>query len=163
MEKEPQNRGTGEPSQEETVPEAQELSKEAEYLETLQRLQAEFINYRNRMEKERSVVIERTRNDLLVKFLEVRDNFERAPKRDEGIELIYKQFLQIFEEEEVEEIPDGTVFDPDVHEAIGTVDTHDRGTIVAVTRKGYKRHDHVLRPTQVIVGNKEPMEETKHE
>lgn len=147
----------------ETEAPVKEVSKEEQYVEALQRLQAEFINYRKRVEKEQIMAKELGKNVVLLKFLEIKDNFERAPKLDEGMELVYKQFLKVFEDEGVEEIHGTSMFDPEIHEAIGTVDTHDRDTVVAVTRKGYKRYDQILRPVQVVVGCKEQTEETKHE
>ena len=141
----------------------QEKPQEQDYFEQLQRLQAEFINYRTRMEKERFLIADYIKDQLLARFLEVRDNFERAPKGDKGMELIYKQCLKIFDEEGVQEITE-TAYDPELHEPIATREDVEEDTIVEVTRKGYRRNGRVLRPTQVILGTKKKtLEETKNE
>ena len=133
---------------------------ENEYLEQLQRLQAEFINYRNRIEKEKEIIKENTKNTILEKFLDVKENFERAPKLDEGTKLIFKQLQKIFAEENVEEV-ETKVFNPNLHEAIATVDTVKKDVIVEVLQKGYTRKDQILRPAKVVVGIKQ--EEKKNE
>ena len=59
----------------------EEVSKEQEYLDQLQRLAADFANYRNRVDKEKQLTIDSTKDKLLLQFLEVKDNFERIPKQ----------------------------------------------------------------------------------
>ncbi len=127
------------------------------HLEQLQRLQAEFINYRNRVEKEKVELQERARELVLMKFLDVKDNFDRAPKLDEGMDLIYKQFQKIFQEEAVEVIPTEK-FDPTMHEAIATDNTKEKDTIIEVFQTGYLRNNTVIRPAKVVVGSKETKE-----
>jgi molecular chaperone GrpE len=134
----------------------EEVSKEqstqdSDYLLQVQRLQAEFINYRTRVEKEKTELKESSKEKILLKFLEVRDNFERAPKLDHGMEMIYNQFLKIFESEQIKEV-DHSVFDPNVHEAIATDNNTKKDEIKEVLLKGYLRKDRVLRPAQVVVG-----------
>jgi len=132
---------------------AEEAQKQGEYLEQLQRLQAEFINFRNRVEKEKKDIHELAREGVLLKFLDVKDNFDRAPKLDEGMELIYKQFLKVFEEEEIKEIVN-EVFNPKFHEAIATDSNHEKDKIVDIIQKGYMRGEFVMRPSKVVVGTK---------
>ncbi len=133
----------------------EEIQKEEQnLLEQLQRLQAEFINYRTRVEKEKNQIKELTKEITLLKFLDIKDNFDRAPKLDEGIELIYKQFQKIFEEESVQEI-ENVVFDPQFHEAIATDPNTEKDKIADVIQKGYKRNDFVMRPSKVVVGVKD--------
>jgi len=141
--------------------EESEQTQEApnEYLEQLQRLQAEFINYRTRVEKEKQLMGEYSKDIILRKFLEIRDNFERAPKLDQGMEIIYKQFLDIFQKEGVEEIETKN-FDPELHEAIATREDIAKDVIAEVARKGYKRGDRILRTAHVVVGNNDG-EQTK--
>src|SRR3989338_3388953 len=131
----------------------EEVNKEQEYLDQLQRLQADFINYRSRVEKEKLLTIDTTKDNILRKFLEVKDNFERIPKADKGVEMIYKQMQTIFDQEGVQEIIDMN-YDPQMHEAIATAEGEEN-TIIEVTRKGYQRNGKVVRPTQVILGKKE--------
>ena len=129
------------------------INKEQEYLEQLQRLQADFINYRSRVDKDKLQIIDSTKDKLLLSFLEVKDNFERIPKADKGIELIYNQLCKIFQQEGVQEITE-TTYNPELHEAIATAEGEEY-TIIQVTRKGYKRNGRILRPAQVILGKNE--------
>ncbi len=131
----------------------EQKTKEQEYLDQLQRLQADFINYRSRVDKEKLTTIDTTKNNILLKFLEVKDNFERIPKADKGVELIYKQMQTIFDQEGVQEIIDMN-YNPEMHEAIATA-KGEENTIIEVTRKGYRRNGKVLRPSQVILGKNE--------
>ena len=144
---------------EELTEQTQERSKEQEYLEQLQRLQADFINYRNRVEKEKVQIIDSTKDKLLLQFLEVKDNFERMPKVDKGIEMIYNQLNKIFQQENIQEILEAT-YDPQLHEAIATGEGEE-DTIIQVTRKGYKRNGRVLRPAQIILGKKAHEQKTQ--
>lgn len=135
-------------------PEKQEDPTQAlQYVEQLQRLQAEFINYRNRVEKEKLLLLERAKESVLLRFLEVKDNFERAPKLDQGMQMIYEQFLTIFKEEGVEETPT-ECFNPEQHEAIATDPETEQGKIAKVIEKGYMYNTHVMKPARVIVGAK---------
>ena len=100
--------------------ETKDVSKEQEYLEALQRLQAEFSNYQKRMEKEQIHFMKFAKEDLITKILDVFENFERALKevKDEGVKLIHKQFLDILDKEGVKEIETQGYFNPNLHEAI---------------------------------------------
>src|SRR5262249_40431351 len=110
-----------------------ELSAEkASLYDRLLRQQAEFENYRKRVERERSGIYQHGRDDVLLQLLPVVDNFERALSSLEtsdgdaealrhGVELIHKQFkdaLSKFGLEPVEAV--GKTFDPHVHEAVTT-------------------------------------------
>ncbi|MSR85874.1 nucleotide exchange factor GrpE [Candidatus Woesearchaeota archaeon] len=138
--------------EESTEPKEEQKSKEQEYLDQLQRLQADFINYRSRVDKEKLNTIDLTKDNLLRKFLEVKDNFERIPEMDKGVEMIYNQLSKVFEQEGVQEIIDMN-YNPEMHEAIATAEGPEN-TIIEVTRKGYRRNGKVLRPSQVILGKK---------
>jgi molecular chaperone GrpE len=131
-----------------------EVLKESDLLEQLQRLQAEFMNYRTRVEKEKVQIKEITTNIILSKLLEVKDNFDRAPKLDKGMLMIYNQFQSIFKNANVQEMQH-KVFDPKIHEAIATDANKEKDTIVKVFEKGYTRNDHTIRTAKVIVGAKE--------
>lgn len=95
------------------------------------------------------------KDSILRKFLDIKDNFERVPKRDEGIELIYKQVCTIFDEEEVKEMDMQEMFDPRMHMAVGTKDDVEKGRIASVLQNGYMRKNNMLRPAYVVVGSKE--------
>jgi molecular chaperone GrpE len=127
---------------------------EGEILAQLQRLQAEFINFRNRVEKEKIEIAQRARENILLKFLDVKDNFDRAPKLDEGMNLIYKHFLTIFDQEGIKDIQTNE-FDPNLHEAIATDPTVGQDQIAAIVQAGYLHNESVIRPAKVVVGAKQ--------
>jgi molecular chaperone GrpE len=131
----------------------------------LLRRQAEFENYRRRMEREKTESYARARGEVLLELLPVVDNFERALSSLEksetdaaglrhGIELIHKQFkdaLTKFGLEPVESV--GQVFDPHLHEAvtIEPTDEHEENTIIEEFQRGYKLGEKLLRPAKVKV------------
>jgi molecular chaperone GrpE len=131
----------------------------------LLRRQAEFENYRRRIEREKSESYARARGEVLLELLPVVDNFERALSSLEksesdaaglrhGIELIHKQFkdaLTKFGLEPVESV--GQVFDPHLHEAvtIEPTDEHEENTIIEEFQRGYKLGEKLLRPAKVKV------------
>jgi molecular chaperone GrpE len=133
----------------------------------LLRLQAEFENYRKRVERERGELYQHGRDDVLLQFLPVVDNFERALSSLEtsegdaealrhGVELIHKQFkdaLSRFGLEAVEAV--GQAFDPHVHEAVTTEATnkHKENTVIQEFQRGYKIGDRLLRPAKVKVAS----------
>ncbi|MFY9610434.1 MAG: nucleotide exchange factor GrpE [Blastocatellia bacterium] len=131
----------------------------------LLRRAAEFENYRRRIERERTDAYQRARVEVLVEFLPVVDNFERALSSLEdsagdaealrhGVELIHKQFkdaLAKFGLEPVNAI--GQTFDPHLHEAvtIEATDKHKENTVIEEFQRGYKIGDRLLRPAKVKV------------
>jgi molecular chaperone GrpE len=138
--------------------------KAALYDQLLRRA-AEFENFRRRIERERSDAYQRARVEVLVEFLPVVDNFERALSSLEnsggdaealrhGVELIHKQFkdaLTKFGLEPVQAI--GQTFDPHLHEAvtIEPTDKHKENTVIEEFQRGYKIGDKLLRPAKVKV------------
>jgi molecular chaperone GrpE len=133
---------------------SEEHIQEDELLGQLQRLQAEFINFRTRVEKEKAELSQRARETILLKFLDVKDNFDRAPKLDDGMTLIYKQFLAIFQEEHIHSI-ETKEFNPTLHEAVATDPNTKKDHIVDVIQPGYLHKERVIRPAKVVVGVKE--------
>ena len=140
-----------------------------EYLETLQKLQAEFENYRKRTEKEKLDIIKYAKEDLILKLLHVLDNFERAmdaiTKTDNvkdvqiGIDLIFNQLNKILENEGLKAIEaKGKKFNPNEHEAILFEDSdEEEHKILQEIEKGYMLKDKLIRPAKVKVskgGNK---------
>ena len=132
------------------------------YVEHLQRLQAEFDNYRRRVDKERESMYAMAKGDLIQKILSVVDDLERMlnhhPENEhgtEGVRLIYKNLTKILSEEGLEEVPSlGMPFDPDVHEAVGVEETgaDQDGMVVEEWQKGYRFGSRLLRPSRVKVG-----------
>lgn len=136
---------------------AEVVAEVRDYLDDLRRLQAEFDNYRKRVLKEQSLAGTRATARLLEKLLPVLDNFERAIEHgagDQGVELILKDLRRILEDEGLREIPaEGLPFDPQVHEAVDSVEDPDatESVVKTVYRKGYRFVDQVLRPAMVVV------------
>jgi molecular chaperone GrpE len=143
------------------------IAEKASLYDRLLRGQAEFENYRKRVERERGELYQRGRDDVLLQFLPVVDNFERALSSLEtsdgdaesmrhGVELIHKQFkdlLSKFGLEAVEAV--GQVFDPHVHEAVTTeaTDKHEENTVIEEFQRGYRIGDRLLRPSKVKVAS----------
>lgn len=134
-----------------------------ELRQTLQRRQADFDNYRKRIEKERSEDARRTMARLIEGIIPILDGFEQAlaahkePAYEgyrKGFELIYKQLLENLGKLGVERVdPVGTPFDPHAHQAMDRTETseHADGTILQVFQPGYVFHGRVLRPALVRV------------
>ena len=133
---------------EETPEETKEESdKSAEYLERLQRLMAEFDNYRKRSEKEKSDSYDFAVSNTVAELLPVIDNFERALQVESedknfytGVEMIYKQLMSMLEKLHVTSIEaEGKEFDPNLHNAIMHIDDEAYGEniIVKELQKGY--------------------------
>ncbi|HKA23176.1 MAG TPA: nucleotide exchange factor GrpE [Blastocatellia bacterium] len=143
------------------------LAEKSALYDKLLRGQAEFENYRKRTERERAELYQHGRDDVLLQFLPVVDNFERALSSLEtsegdaealrhGVELIHKQFkdaLSKFGLEAVEAV--GQTFDPHVHEAVTTeaTDKHKENTVIQEFQRGYRIGDRLLRPAKVKVAS----------
>lgn len=145
------------------------LSEEKKLIyEQLMRRQAEFENFRKRVDRERSDVHLQARSNVVVEMLPVLDNLERAlesaPKGEAGealceniltgVKLIHRQFLDILIGLGLSPVKAlGEPFDPHVHEAVTTEANNDlpENTIVAELQKGYKLGEKLLRPAMVKV------------
>ncbi|RCW45402.1 MULTISPECIES: nucleotide exchange factor GrpE [unclassified Halanaerobium] len=138
------------------------LNKEVDdLLNRLQRLQADFINYRKRSEKEKREMTLKGKIELCENLLPVIDNFERALNSADqegdffnGVEMIYRQIITVLNKEGIEEISAlGEEFNPEFHEAIMKVEADDQeeGTVVEVLQKGYIVEGRVIRPAMVKV------------
>ena len=127
----------------------------------LLRLQADFVNYKNRTEREKSNSIILANEGLILKLLPVLDNFNRAfahvnlgDDAVKGFVMIKDQFESILKSEMVEEIEsDGATFDPNLHNAVMTESKEgvERGIVLETFEKGYKIKDKVIRPSMVKV------------
>ena len=134
-----------------------------ELRQTLLRRQADFDNYRKRVEKERFEDSKRATARLIEGLIPVIDGFENAlaahreaeyESYRKGFELIYKQFLDHLTKLGVERLdPIGKPFDPHLHQAVDRAETkdHEDGTILQVFQPGYVFHGRVLRPAMVRV------------
>jgi molecular chaperone GrpE len=128
-------------------------------------LMADFDNYRKQMEKQLASKAESIKAELLLKFLNIRDDYIRAlsmakqSKSDkevviEGLEAILKNIDSLLTSEGVREIEAiGTPFDPNVHDAIAYSERNDlaENTVTAEIRKGYMLNGRVLRPSLVEI------------
>lgn len=144
--------------------EVDELADEkALLLDSLQRLKADFDNYRKRMLREQTRILETAEADLMKKLLPVMDNLERALASSgeasgdgfyQGVAKTLELMTDILAKEGLEAIdPEGEPFDPEHHEAMMVVETSDcpEGTVVDVVQKGYRFNGVLLRPAMVRV------------
>ena len=144
--------------------------KEDQQIEELndkyQRLFAEFQNYRNRSEKEKTAMYEVGAKAIIEKILPVVDNFERGvaalSEEDldspvgQGMNLIYKQMTAALEDMGVTVIEaEGKEFDPELHNAVMHEDNEELGEnmVSQELQKGYKYRDSVVRHSMVKVAN----------
>lgn len=151
--------------------------RKKELLETLQRVQADFENYKKRVEKEKSGFVKSACSGIIAELLPVLDNFEVALKNAagnnefvDGIKMIYSQLFSILEKNGLKQIEaEGKKFNPYVHEALMQEESDkDEGTIIEEFQKGYMLGDAVLRHSKVKVSRKkektaEKTEKTKKE
>jgi len=139
----------------------------AEYLNTLQRLQADFDNYKKRMVKEQTEFLAVASKDLILELIPVIDNLERALKASKeskdfnslskGVEMVHAQLMEVLNRAGLSEIdPNGEEFDPFHHEAVMQVESekHADNTVVDVLHKGYLLKGKLLRPAAVKVTKK---------
>jgi molecular chaperone GrpE len=135
-----------------------------EYLEQLQRVQAEFANYKKRVQREMLESYDYAKGELICRLLPVMDDMERAIEslapnceNDEaakGVKLIYEKLKSTLEAEGVEPIEcKGRAFDPNVHEAVMVtkVDEGEDSTVVKDFQKGYTYKGKLIRPSKVEV------------
>jgi molecular chaperone GrpE len=140
------------------------LAKDLEDLrQTLLRRQADFDNYRKRVEKERTEDSRRSTARVIESLIPVVDSFEQAlalhrepeyANYRKGFELIHKQLIDNIAKLGAERIdPAGMTFDPHLHQAMDRTETTDKdeGTILQVFQPGYLFHGRVLRPAMVRV------------
>jgi len=142
-----------------------------DYLNDLKRLQADFENYIKRTNKEKEDLVKLATKNLVSRLVDILDDFERAlsslKKTDDkeeilkGVEMIFKQFHKILEEEGIKKIEAiGKKFDPYFHEIIKhSKSDEEEDTIIEEIQKGYALHEYVLRPSKVIISKEEKKNE----
>jgi len=142
---------------------AQARREAEEYRDHLQRLQAEFDNYRKRVLKEQTRAVEMAAQPTMLRLLEVLDDFDLALLAAEeqpdferfrkGVELVYAKFVDALRAEGLERIAaEGRPFDPNEHEALMQTGEGDGEPHVAeVFRQGYRLKGSVIRPASVRV------------
>jgi molecular chaperone GrpE len=133
-----------------------------DYKDKYLRAQAEMANFKKRLERRYEEQVEEEKKHLLLKFLSVADNLERALNHGDlsddglrdGIQLTYQELQHLLAQEGVEQIePEGQPFDPSYHEAVAIVPNPEAeaDTVVAEVQKGYLYRDQLLRPAKVHV------------
>ena len=139
-------------------------SERDEYLGMLRRVQADFENYRKRVIKEQTALVDRATEGLIEQLLPVLDSFELAVKNADttgsddndnvrkGVELVYAELLGVLEKAGVSRIEaEGKPFDPNVHEAVMQEEGDGEPVVTDVLRTGYTLKGRVLRPAMVKV------------
>ena len=137
-----------------------------DYKADLQRMAADFSNYRKRNEAERLEFAKYAKADIITKLLDVLDGYDRAlasmpddvkgqPGNTwvEGLGLVERKLRSILEGEGLEAIDSmGTPFDPYLHEAVAHVESdRPEGTVIAEHQKAYRLNEKVIRPALVSV------------
>jgi molecular chaperone GrpE len=132
-----------------------------QHLDDLQRLAAEFDNYRKRVAREHEALSARATERLVKELLPIVDDLERAleaaeqheeAKLEEGVRLVQRQLASVLEREGLVEIETNGKFDPHVHEAmLAQPADAEEGSVIEVFQKGYRLGDRVLRPARVVV------------
>ena len=150
---------------EETSPEADELealrNENEELISTLQRLQADFENFRKRAQRDQDALVARAGERIVKELLPVLDDLERAleaaeqheeAKLEDGVKLVHRQLEQLLAKEGVARVETDGMFDPHVHEGLLTQPSEsEEGSVIEVLQKGYRLGDRVLRPARVVV------------
>jgi molecular chaperone GrpE len=142
---------------EEVVEPGQEIDPVATLTSDLQRLQAEYANYRKRVERDRAVAHESAVGAVLTELLALLDDVDRAEQHGElsgGFKAVADQLNSITTRIGLEKYgTEGELFDPQIHEAL----MHDESADVAVAtaskilQPGYKYKERILRPARVAV------------
>src|ERR671931_2654809 len=132
-----------------------------EHLNDLQRVAADFDNYRKRALRDQENLVARAHERLVKELLPVLDDLERAleaaaeheeAKLEEGVRLVHRELSAALAREGLAEIEADGRFDPHVHEALLSQPSEaEEGTVIDVLQKGYRLGDRVLRPARVVV------------
>jgi molecular chaperone GrpE len=127
----------------------------------LQRLAAEFDNFRKRSAREQAAFAERANERIVKELIPVLDDLGRAleaaseheeAKLEEGVRLTHRALANLLAKEGLAEIETDGKFDPHVHEALLSQPSEaEEGSVIEVVQKGYKLGDKVLRPARVVV------------
>ena len=139
-----------------------------ELFDRLQRLAAEFDNYRKRSAREQAVQATRANERLVKELLPILDDLGRAleaasdheeAKLEDGVRLVHRSLESVLERQGLAEIATDGKFDPHVHEALLTQPSElPEGDVLQVIQKGYSLGDRVLRPARVVVSAGPPEE-----
>jgi molecular chaperone GrpE len=127
----------------------------------LQRVAADFDNYRKRTARDQAALVARAHERLVKELLPVLDDLERAldaaaeheeAKLEEGVRLVHRELSHVLQKEGLVAVDAEGKFDPHEHEALLTQPSEaEEGAILEVIQKGYRLGDRVLRPARVVV------------
>jgi len=144
------------------VDELTSLTKERdEYLDALQRLKAEFDNYRKRVARDQQELAARAHERLVKELVPILDDLERAleavtqheeAQLEEGVRLVYRSLGDLLSREGLTEVATAGKFDPHTQEALlSQPSDEEEGAVIQVLQKGYSLGDRVLRPARVVI------------
>ncbi|MAZ29987.1 nucleotide exchange factor GrpE [bacterium] len=141
-------------------------TEKRELLEEVQRIKADFLNSKKRLEEQQKAALARSENAFVAALLPLADSFTMAMKdtaaweaTDEawrkGVEGIHTQLERILAAHNVSAInPVSESFDPERHEAVGTTEHESESeTVVDVVQLGYERNGTILRPAKVVISS----------
>ena len=134
-----------------------------EYLDALQRLKAEFDNYRKRVARDQHELVARAAERLVRELVPILDDLERAleaaaeheeAKLEDGVRLVHRSLSELLRKEGLVEVSTEGPFDPHTQEALLSQPSPEReGTVIQVIQKGYRLGDRVLRPARVVISS----------
>jgi molecular chaperone GrpE len=138
------------------------VSKERdEYLDALQRLKAEFDNYRKRVARDQQELAARAHERLVKELVPILDDLERAleaagqheeAQLEEGVRLVHRSLGDLLTREGLKEVETDGKFDPHTQEALlSQPSDEEEGQVIQVLQKGYKLGDRVVRPARVVI------------
>jgi molecular chaperone GrpE len=132
-----------------------------EYLDALQRLKAEFENYRKRVARDQESLVARAHERLVKELVPILDDLERAleavaqhqeAQLEEGVRLVHRSLGDLLTREGLTEVETDGKFDPHTQEALLAQPSDEaEGSVIQVLQKGYKLGDRVLRPARVVI------------
>jgi molecular chaperone GrpE len=127
----------------------------------LQRLAAEFDNFRKRNAREQAAFAERANERLVKELIPILDDLGRAleaaadheeAKLEDGVRLVHRALADLLQKQGLTEIETDGKFDPHLHEALLSQPSDaEEGAVIEVVQKGYKLGDKVLRPARVVI------------
>ena len=157
----PEERITEEEQQEERVDIDALQADRDQLFDRLQRLAAEFDNFRKRNAREQAAFAERANERLVKELIPVLDDLGRAleaaseheeGKVEDGVRLVHRALADLLAKQGLTEIATDGKFDPHVHEALLSQPSEaEEGSVIDVVQKGYKLGERVVRPARVVV------------
>ncbi|SDL95669.1 molecular chaperone GrpE [Corynebacterium mycetoides] len=137
----------------------------AERTEDLQRLSAEYANYRRRTERERTQIAEQAKARVLTEMIPLLDDLDLAAQHgdlNEGpLKAFSDKFRAVLDGQNVEAFgAEGDAFDPEIHEAVQDLSQGDNKVVGTVLRKGYRVSGRLVRNAMVLIGD--PQADSAH-